>query len=257
MKTCCIANFKGGVGKTTTAVNLAAIWADRGEKVLLVDADAQCNASNFYGGAPEGAPTLSRILTGEVQGPAEDLFSPAGRERLWLLPGDMELLGLDLKSMRGQGKEISGRLLDLLQAADGLQLFDRVIIDCPPSFTAASVAAFVASELVLLPTDVSLWSLGGVDEMLRQIQSFSPAACRVLITMAKNTRLGIQGEEMIRQRFRCLRGKIRECAKVPESTYAREPLCDYAPRCPAAFDYQALASEIREMMDGKEARCDG
>lgn len=245
MKVMSNANFKGGVGKTTTVVNLAAIWAGRGQRVLLIDADPQHNASTFFRCEDE-RPSLSEILRGK-SGPVRDLIAPAGRENLWILPGDMELLGLDLASMKGQGGEIAGRLADLLEVAGDADFFDRVLIDCPPSFTAASVAALSVSQTVLLPTDVSLWSISGVEEMIRQIHNISGALCRVLITMTRHTRLSAQGEALLRERFCCLDRTVRLCAKVPESTYSREPLLDYAPNCTAAVDYLDVARELEEM----------
>lgn len=253
MKTYCLANFKGGVSKTTTAVNLAAIWADRGDSVLLIDADPQHNASSFFG-CENAVPTLTDVLEGEPLTP--DLFQPV-RPRLWMLPADLGLLGLDLAAMQGQGGKMVQRLRDLLEAIAQDGEIDRVVIDCPPSFTAASVAALSVADEVILPTTADAWAVAGVEEMLRQIRTIRHCRCRVLITMAARTRICEETAGLLRERFDCLAAEIRRCVKVPESGYARQPLFEYAPRCSAALDYQALASEIGEMTDGEGARENG
>ena len=255
MRTYCLANFKGGVSKTTTAVNLAAIWADRGDSVLLIDADPQHNASSFFGCVPSDV-TLTDVLQGEAEPVWSDVLTLV-HDRLWLLPADLGLLGLDLAAMQGQGGAMVQRLRDLLEviAADGE--IDRVVIDCPPSFTAASVAALSVADVVILPTTADAWAVAGVEEMLRQIRTIRHCRCRVLITMAARTRICEETSELLRKRFDCLAAEIRRCVKVPESGYAKMPITDYAPRCSAALDYQALASEIGEMTDGKGARENG
>ena len=266
MQVTAIANFKGGVGKTTTAVNLAAIWADGGYNTLLIDADPQHNASTFYR-CEDDRPTLTDVLRGcYARGetgrsvPFEEVFTPAGRERLWVLPADMELLALDLAAMRGEGADMIDRLRALLRRAEGDGLFDRVIIDCPPSFTAGSVAALSVAELVILPTAADAFSAEGAAEMERQIRTLNGAftkRLRVLITLGQKTRLFAEGEALLRKRFRCLGTVIRACVKVPESTYAREPLVDYAPRCTAAVDYITAAAELETLLGNTAGEAGG
>lgn len=244
MRTYCIANFKGGVGKTTAAVNLADIFAAGGERVLLIDADPQHNATTFFGCEGQ-SPTLTDVLRGEAEPLWSDVLLQVRTDRLWLLPADLELLTLDLAAMRGEGSVLVRRLRDFLAVIEEDGAMDRVIIDCPPSFTAASVAALIAAGTVILPTAADAFSVAGVEEMLSQIRTLHARPCRVLITMADRTRLFSDAERLLRQLFDCYDTVIRRCVKAPESTYAREPLRSYAPHSTAAEDYAALAAEIR------------
>ena len=248
MKVISIANFKGGTGKTVTACNLAAELAGLGRRVLLIDADPQHNASDFYGGGFEWPCTLTDVLEGTAEPYWPDDVSATGREGLDILPADMGLLRLDLAAIANGSDEALLRLTDFLSALREDDAFDYVIIDCPPSFTAASVAALVNSDEVILPTRVDAFSRAGVEELIGQIRSLgrsTKAAFRVLITMADRTNLCRQGAGALRSSgLYVLDTEIRDCVKVGESTYARQPLCDYAPRSAAAADYRALVKEV-------------
>ena len=254
MRTISIANFKGGTGKTTTAVNLAAELAELGRRVLLIDADPQHNASTFYGGDFDWPCTLTDVLEGLAEPCWEDDVSATGREGLDILPADMGLLRLDLAAIADGSSEALRRLTDFLDAVREDDAYDFVIFDCPPSFTAASVAALVNSDEVILPTRVDAFSRAGVEELIGQIRSLgrsTRAAFRVLITMADRTNLCRQGAGALRESgVLVFDTEIRDCVKVGESTYARHPLCEYAPRCTAAADYRALTKEV--LRNGEE-----
>lgn len=247
------ANFKGGTGKTVTSCNMAALLARAGFRTLLIDADPQHNASTFFGADPL-APTLTQVLRGESEPLWSDVISPAGRENLSILPADMELLTLDLAAMQGQGAAMPRRLRSLLEACREDDAFDHVIIDCPPSFTAASVAALRVSDWVIIPTRADAFSQAGVRELEEQIRALRQAGlevpgCMVLITMADRTRLNQQGEELIRKGGSFVfETVIRATTKVGEATFARQPLCEWAPECSAARDYKALVNEFLEVI---------
>ena len=253
MRVIAIANFKGGTGKTVTACNMAAVLADRGKRVLLIDADPQHNASDFYKAEPDSF-TLSDVLQGYGELYWHDNVQPAGREGLELLPGDMNLLNLDLAALVGGCSEAPQRLRDFLDCAEQDGAYDYAIIDCPPSFTAASVAALTISDYVILPTRTDAFSRAGVSELLDQMRSLGGVARRVsffvLITMADRTNLSRQGSELLRSSgVRVFDTEIRSAVAVGESTYARQPLCDYAPKSTAARDYNALVKEFLEEVD--------
>lgn len=254
MRIISIANFKGGTGKTTTAVNLAAELAELGRRVLLIDADPQHNASTFYGGEYDWPTTLTDVLEGKAEPYWPDAISATGREGLDILPADMGLLRLDLAAIADGSSEALRRLTDFLDAVREDDAYDFVIFDCPPSFTAASVAALVNSDEVILPTRVDAFSRAGVEELICQIRSLgrsTKAAFRLLITMADQTNLCRQGAGALRESgLLVFQTEIRNCVKVGESTYARQPLCEYAPRCSAAADYRALVKEV--VRDGEE-----
>lgn len=253
MRIISIANFKGGTGKTVTAVNLAALLAAANRRTLLVDADPQHNASDFYGGGSPDELGLYEVLTGQGAELWYDNVRPVGRECLELLPGSMDLLRLDLAAMAAGGGEFVRRWADFLDAAAADNALDYVLIDCPPSFSAASVAALSCADLVILPTRVDAFSAAGVSELISQVRSLgrlpggTTPETRVLITMAERTNLHQQGAEALRRSgLLVFDTEIRATVKVGESTFARQPLMDYAPRCTAAYDYRDVANQIME-----------
>ena len=247
MRVISCANFKGGTGKTTTAVNMAAELAGLGRRVLLIDADPQHNASTFYGGGYDWPCTLTDVLEGTAELYWPDNVSATGREGLDILPADMGLLRLDLAAIVNGSGEALRRFTDFLDTLRADDAYDYVIVDCPPSFTAASVAALVNSDDVILPTRVDAFSRAGVEELLDQLRGLgrtTKATFRVLITMADRTNLCRQGAAALRSSGLNVFGiEIRECVKVGESTYARQPLSEYASRSTAAADYRATVKE--------------
>ena len=251
MRVIAIANFKGGTGKTVTATNMAAVMAAKGERVLLIDADPQHNTSDFY--LPQDAGevwTLTHVLQGVSEPYWPECVTPTGREGLDLLPADMELLSLDLAAITKGGRGELARFHDFLDAIREDDAYDFVIIDCPPSFTAASVAALSEADDVILPTRVDAFSRAGVTELIGQVRSLYRTGagrqphCRVLITMADRTNLCRQGAQLLRASGLDVLGiEIRSCVAVGESSYARQPLLEYAPRSTAACDYVAAVNE--------------
>lgn len=251
MKIYAIANFKGGTGKTSTAVNLAAMMARDGERTLLIDADPQHNATDFFLDRTENCTTLTDVLEGLSEPVWADCLSPAGRENLEILPADMNLLRLDLSAILHGTHSGFLRFQDFLDAMGQDGEIDNVVIDCPPSFTAASVAALANADELILPTRVDAFSRRGVLELLEQVESLprtaTPARCRVLVTMADRSNVSRQGEELLRAgRVEVFRTVIRRGVAVDESSYARQPLYEYAPRSAPARDYEALLKEVRD-----------
>ena len=250
MKILSIANFKGGTGKTVTACNLAAILARDGKRVLLIDADAQHNSSDFLGADPEGC-SLTDVLEGTGEPTAADNVQETTLDRLDVLPADMGLLRLDLAAILNQSNAPLRRMDDFLDCLREDGDYDVVVIDCPPSFTAASVAALVNSDEVLMPTRADAFSRRGVLEIQEQLRSVGlkllrpMPRMRVLVTMADRSNLSRQGEDLLRRSgFEIFGATIRAGVAVGESSYARQPLYEYAPRSNPAQDYEALAREV-------------
>ena len=248
MKTIAIANFKGGVGKTATAVNLAALLAREGCGTLLIDADPQHNASDFYLPDFEGI-TLTDVLTGEGEVVWVDNVSQTAYEYLAMLPADMRLLTLDLRSFLNGADGFDKRLFDFLECAKKDEVYDFCLIDCPPSFTAASVAALVCADEVILPVKADAFSRAGALEMIGQVKSLAryhvAPRFRVLVTMVDRTRLSRQVEAQLRDSgLDVLQAAIPASVCVGESTFARVPLYEYAPQSKAAAGYEALLKEV-------------
>lgn len=251
MRVYSVANFKGGTGKTQTAVNLAALLAREGKRTLLIDADPQHNTSDFYCEDWDGA-TLSDILNGVAEPFWPENVAESGYENLSVVCADMNLLTLDLSAILNGSNEARRRMDDFIDVLRSDDAFDYVIIDCPPSFTAASVAALTNSDEVILPTRVDAFSRRGVLELVEQIRStrartsYNNTRFRVLITMADRSNLSRQGEQLLRSRdgLNVFRTVIRGGVAVGESSYARQPLYEYAPKSKPAQDYEALLREV-------------
>lgn len=251
MRTISFANFKGGTGKTVSCINMADILAGTGRRVLVIDADPQHNTTDFFG-ADDGV-TLTDVLRGEAEPYWPDVVSHTGRLNIDILPGDMELLALDLAAMRSGGGEALARLRDFLAVLAEDRAYDFCVIDCPPSFTAASVAALSVSDDVIIPTRVDRFSQAGVAELVEQLRQLSAArltsalSWKILITCAAQTILCREGSALIRrQGWPVFRTEIRASVKVGESTFARKPLNEYDRKCGPAVDYRALAAEYLE-----------
>lgn len=253
MRTISIANFKGGTGKTVTACNMAAELAGAGRRVLLIDADPQHNASTFFGGDYDWSCTLTDVLEGTAEPYWPEDVSCTGLEGLDILPADMGLLRLDLAAIAGGRSDALRLMCDFLDAIREDDAYDFILFDCPPSFTAASVAALTNSDDVILPTRVDAFSRAGVEELLDQMRDLgrtTRARFRILITMSDRTNLCRQGAKALRDSgVHVMETEIRECVKVGESTYARQPLRDYAPRCTAALDYRAAVKEYLQEVE--------
>jgi chromosome partitioning protein len=161
--TLAIANQKGGVGKTTTAINLGAALAALERRVLLVDCDPQGNATRGLG---QGAarPHLYHVLTGEI--PAEDAVRPGGFPHLDLLPADRDLVGVEVEFPGLPGWE--WRLRDAL--APITDRYDVVLLDCPPSLGHLTVAALAAASAVLVPLQCEYFALEGIRELMSTVE---------------------------------------------------------------------------------------
>ena len=267
MRTIVNQNIKGGVGKTTTTINMAAILAEQGKEVLVIDADPQCNLSQFYGYAdPEKlcGQTLYQLINLDAEGRsdiAEDYIVPTPVPGVTLLPGSIELIGADIASIyRADGrvriKAISDLLESLTESCRGLidppEPFDYVIIDCPPSFTAASVAALYAADDVIIPVEADLFAITGMKTLMAQIDSVRRFKPRIriagaLITKWHNTAACVQGEAALRASgVPVFRQTIRRSDKVTESIFSGQSLQAYSPQSAAGRDYRAFVAEYLE-----------
>lgn len=255
MRTISIANFKGGTGKTTTACNLAALLAREGKTTLLIDADPQHNSTDFFLPDWEGT-TLTDLLEGRDLDPRD--FITEVRDHLLMVPADMGLLTLDLQSLTdaqtGGVCFAEERMLDFLRAISLTEAPDFVLIDCPPGFTTASIAVFVACDEVILPMKTDAFSRMGALEMIWQIKALKgyhvAPMFRVLLTMFDNrTRVSRQVVDLLHaDGLELFKTFIRRSKVAEEISWARQPLYEWAPKNPVAQDYESL---LREVLDGE------
>ncbi|MFC4123939.1 ParA family protein [Nocardia rhizosphaerae] len=247
-----IANQKGGVGKTTTTVNLAAALAHQGMTVLVVDLDPQGNASTALGVEHHsGVPSSYELLIGEVSVKDAIQQSPHG-ERLLCIPATIDLAGAEIELVSMVARE--GRLKTAIhEAALAGYDIDYVLIDCPPSLGLLTVNALVAAKEVLIPIQCEYYALEGVGQLLRNIglvqAHLNPAlhVSTVLLTMYDGrTKLADQVAEEVRNHFGdvVLKSMIPRSVKVSEAPGYGMTVLDYDPGSRGAMSYLDAGREL-------------
>ncbi|MDG3009823.1 ParA family protein [Rhodococcus sp. D2-41] len=249
-----VANQKGGVGKTTSTVNLAAALALQGLSVLVVDLDPQGNASTALGvDHRSGVPSTYELLIGEVTIDQAIQQSP-NSERLFCIPATIDLAGAEIELVSMVARE--GRLKTALsdKALNELNL-DYVLIDCPPSLGLLTVNAMVAAREVLLPIQCEYYALEGVGQLLRNIElvqaHLNPDlhVSTVLLTMYDGrTKLADQVADEVRKHFGdlVLRTVIPRSVKVSEAPGFGMTVLDYDPGSRGAMSYLDAGRELAE-----------
>ena len=242
-----ITNQKGGVGKTTTSVNLAACVASVGYRVLVVDADPQGNSSSGLGvRVKEKTPTIYEVMAGEVE--LKNALAKTAVKTLFVLPADIRLAGAEIELANMEGREHV--LAEALEAARSE--FDYIFIDCPPSLGLITLNALCAADGVLIPIQCEYYALEGVSALMGTIQKVQKINHRlsiegvVLTMLDARTNLGIQVAQEVRKVFK---GKVYNTV-VPRNVRLGEapshglPIHLYDPRSLGAQSYQSRAKEF-------------
>ncbi len=247
-----IANQKGGVGKTTTAVNVAAALAMQGLRVLVIDLDPQGNASTALGVEHrEGTPSSYEVLIGEISLQNAIQRSPHS-ERLFCLPATIDLAGAEIELVSMVARE--GRLRNALVELKTYD-FDYVFIDCPPSLGLLTINALVAAPEVLIPIQCEYYALEGVGQLLRNIEMvkahLNPElnVSTVILTMYDGrTKLADQVAADVRAHFgdKVLRTVIPRSVKVSEAPGYGMTILDYDPGSRGAMSYLDASRELAE-----------
>ena len=244
-RTLCVANQKGGVGKTTTALNLAAALARAGSHTLLVDLDPQCNATSGLGKQP----TASHPLVAGT--PIRQGICPTGVRQLDLLPGSRSFR--DVEALTRDDASQAARLRDLL--ARGFSTYDFVLIDCPPSLGPLTRTALASSTEVLMPIQCEFFAMEGLTQMIETIGQIIRQEAHTLqfggivLTMYDHTlELTREVDQEVREFF----GEIVYQTVIPRDVTVSEApshgktVIDYAPRSRGSRAYVELCMEVLE-----------
>ena len=245
-----IANQKGGVGKTTTAVNLAACLAAVGQRILFVDSDPQANATTGLG--LEKTPGVSAYAALIGQGKLADVIRPTAFERLEVVPSEMDLCGAEIELSR-----LDRHLERLRMALDPIRQtsrYDLVVVDCPPSLGVLTLNAFVAADHLIVPLQCEYYSLEGVAMIQRLLEQLSSSGTNaglhllgVVMTMFDaRTRLSHQVVDEVRQHFENLvfDTVIPRTTRLAEAPSHGQPIIHYDRYNSGAAAYEVLAQEV-------------
>ncbi|MCX6432102.1 MAG: ParA family protein [Actinobacteria bacterium] len=249
-----VANQKGGVGKTTSTVNIAAAIAQAGHRVLVIDMDPQGNASTALGVAHhEGTPSVYEVLSGELT-LADVIAECPDIPGLWAAPATIDLAGAEIELVAQVAREYRlRRAIDTLLAG---QDFDYVFLDCPPSLGLLTLNGLVAAREVLLPIQCEYYALEGLSQLLRTVDMvrthLNPdlAVSAILLTMYDGrTRLASQVADEVRTHFgaQVLATVIPRSVRVSEAPSYGQTVVTYDPTSSGALAYREAAAQVVEM----------
>ncbi len=266
MRVIAVMNQKGGVGKTTTSVNLAAGLAHAGARVCVLDLDPQAHASLHLGLEVVGnMPTMYDVLCdGMPLLTARRLVAP----NLWVAPSSLDLAGAEMELVDTPNRE--SILRNALQQFAAAESFDYIIMDCPPSLGVLTINALTAANEVFIPLQPHFLALHGLSKLLettalvtRRLNRNLKVSGIVLCLFDTGTRLAndvtadLLGflEKSDRDapwsKAKIFRSKVRRNIKLAEAPSFGQSIFDYAPKCPGAADYAALVEEVRAMAEAQ------
>jgi chromosome partitioning protein len=252
MKIVAIANQKGGVGKTTTAVNLGAALAELGHRILIVDLDPQANATSSFGLEGIEQISLYEPLLGEAS--ITDKIFPTRRDDLFIVPADLDLAGAEVEIARMPNHLT--RLAETLKPLHADETFDFVFLDCPPSLGILMSNALAAADELLTPIQCEYFALEGLVKIVRLIEQVRNSGVNtqlelsgIVMTMFDGrTNLSEQVVAEVRGHFgeRVYETVIPRSVRLSEAPSFGKSIFEYAPSGAAAQAYRALAREFIE-----------
>ena len=256
-----IANQKGGVGKTTTAVNLASCLAERRKRILLIDLDPQANATSGLGVEKKEGVSLYRPLLGEAT--AESMIQPTAQDRLHVLPSEVDLAGAEIDIARGERylHRFSEAIAPLVHAQPAA--YDYILVDCPPSLGILTMNALTAAQSLLIPIQCEYYALEGLSVITRLVQRLRDSGANAALTVEgivmtmydMRTNLAQQVVQEVTNHFgdKLYETLIPRSVRLSEAPSFGKPIILYDKHCTGAAAYRQLAREFlkRRKMAGQ------
>ena len=250
-KVIAVTNQKGGVGKTTSTVNLGASLASLGNKVLLVDIDPQGNATSGVGvNKGDLDECVYNVLVEDAE--AKDVCVPTVVEDMWIIPATIQLAGAEIELVPTMSREVK-----IKKALSNIRdEYDYILIDCPPSLGLLTINALTASDSVLIPVQCEYYALEGLSQLLNTIRLVQKHLNKqlmiegVLLTMLDaRTNLGLQVIEEVKKYFqdKVYKSIIPRNVRLGEAPSHGKPITVYDPKSRGAEVYLELAKEVMEV----------